>query len=192
MTKLYEINPTTMVDEFDVDHSKFSLRDEIEYNFKRAKERSKQEINNYLTPAEVYTSSDWGEKTAQQLNNYLDNYHEYPGTTRTGILAPTKDMLRNYQDLRKTGLVGADNFFHCKANYEAAKRGLWGQTVGKAISTGRELWGIASGDPLADVRKDWHANQRGWNGARNGLSLRQSCPTNPKSYVNPDDYEDIY
>ena len=28
-----------MVDEFNVDHSKFSLRDEIEYNFKRANER---------------------------------------------------------------------------------------------------------------------------------------------------------
>ena len=39
MKPIYKIDKNTMVDEFDVDHSKFSLRDEIEYNFKRAKER---------------------------------------------------------------------------------------------------------------------------------------------------------
>ncbi len=40
MKPLYKINRNTMVDEFDVDHSKFSLRDEIEYNFKRANKRA--------------------------------------------------------------------------------------------------------------------------------------------------------
>ena len=32
----------------------------------------------------------------------------------------------------------------------------------------------------------------GWNGAKRGLSLKEACPTNPKAYVNPDDYGDIF
>jgi len=46
------------------------------------------------------------------------------------------------------------NFFHCKANYEAAKRGNWGAGVGKAISIGREIYGLVTGAPLSDIRKD--------------------------------------
>lgn len=36
---LYKIDEDTQIDEFGVDHSKFSLRDELEYNFMRAKEK---------------------------------------------------------------------------------------------------------------------------------------------------------
>ena len=67
-----------------------------------------------------------------------------------------------------------------------------GEMVGKAISTGREIYCLIKGEPLSDVRKDWHANRMGWQGAKKGLSLQQSCPTNPKAYVNPDDYNDIF
>ena len=34
--KLYDMDQQTRIDEFGVDHSNFSLRDEIEYNFMRA------------------------------------------------------------------------------------------------------------------------------------------------------------
>lgn len=81
------------------------------------------------------------------------------------------------------------NFFHCKANYEAAKRGNWGAGVGKAISTGREIYGLVTRDPLSDIRKDWNANQMGWNGAKQGLSLKDACPTDPKAYFNPEYYK---
>lgn len=64
--------------------------------------------------------------------------------------------------------------------------------VGKTVSAGREILGQLTGDPLSDLRKDWHANRMGWNGAKKGLSLQQSCPTNPRAYVNPDDYNDIF
>ena len=39
---LYEIDRDTQIDEFGVDHSNFSLRDEIEYNFRRAEEKRQQ------------------------------------------------------------------------------------------------------------------------------------------------------
>lgn len=89
-------------------------------------------------------------------------------------------------------MIGGDNFFHCKANYEAAKRGPWGQLVGQALSAGREAWGMAKRDPLSDVRKDWNADRKGWQGAKEGLSLQETCPRNPKAYVYPDDYDDLF
>lgn len=41
---LYDINNKTQIDEFGVDHSNFFLRDEIEYNFRRAKEKKCNKI----------------------------------------------------------------------------------------------------------------------------------------------------
>ncbi len=145
-------------------------------------------FNNYFIPQEAYTDSNWGKKTAKKLNEYMQNYTSYPGKTTTGLLAPFTDMKRNYNDMKNIDLIGADNFFHCKANYEAAKRGPWGKIVGKTMSAGRELTGLLCGDSLADIRKDWHANSMDWNGAEKGLTLEQSCPTNPKEYVNLKDY----
>ena len=51
---LYEIDRDTQIDEFGVDHSNFSLRDEIEYNFSRAKERElKQNIKPFSYQEDV-------------------------------------------------------------------------------------------------------------------------------------------
>ena len=41
--KLYDMDQQTRIDEFGVDHSNFSLHDEIEYNFRRAKEKEMQQ-----------------------------------------------------------------------------------------------------------------------------------------------------
>lgn len=124
----------------------------------------------------------------------MQNYNSYPGKTRTGILAPFHDMRRNYKTMKdEQNWIGSDNFFHCKANYETSKRGSWGELVGKATSAGREIWGqLFKNDPLSDMRKDWHANRMGWNGAKQGLTLEEACPTNPKAYVNPKDYNNIF
>ena len=154
---------------------------------------SSEQANNYLIPQEAYTDASWGQETAKKLDNYMQNYNSYPGKTRSGVLAPFHDMWRNYKTMTgEQNWIGGDNFFHCKANYEAAKRGLWGELVGKTLSAGREAWGQLKGDPLSDMRKDWHANSMGWNGAKQGLTLEESCPTNPKAYVNPKDYNNIF
>ena len=42
---LYEIDRDTQIDEFGVDHSNFSLRDEIEYNFMRANQPMPKQQN---------------------------------------------------------------------------------------------------------------------------------------------------
>ncbi|MBO6288951.1 MAG: hypothetical protein J6N45_01315 [Alphaproteobacteria bacterium] len=173
-----------------------------EYNYKQlygntppppVQTQSNSVTNNYLVPKEVYTDPNWGQQTAAKLDEYMQNYNSYPGVTHTGVAAPFHDMWRNYKTMTdEQSWTGGDNFFHCKANYEAAKRGPWGEIVGKTVSAGREILGQLTGDQLSDLRKDWHANRMGWRGAKKGLSLQQSCPTNPKAYVNPDDYDDIF
>ena len=136
-----------------------------------------------ISPIENLNDPNWGNKTAEALNNYLlSRDNNYPGEVNTGIVAPFKDMLKNYNEMRDINLLEADNFFHCKANYEAAKRGLWGELVSKSLSLGREIWGLGTGDSLSDSMKDWNANQMGWTGAKQGLTLEESCPTNPKEY----------
>lgn len=105
-----------------------------EYNYKQLygytpppQQTYKEKINDYLVPQEVYTNPNWGQQTAVNLDNYMQNYNSYPGITHTGIVAPFKDMWRNYKTMTDDQKwVGGDNFFHCKANYEAAKRGPWG------------------------------------------------------------------
>lgn len=167
-----------------------------EYNYKQLYGNTPPPIqisgksdNNYLVPEEVYTDPDWGKGTAAKLDEYIQNYDSYPGKMRTGIAAPFHDMINNYHTMKyKQNWKGGDNFFHCKANYEAAKRGSWGEKVAKASSLGREMFGLVKKDPLSDIRKDWHADRMGWRGAKKGLSLQEACPTNPKAYVNPDDY----
>ena len=122
-----------------------------------------------------------GNATKEALDNYVKNYNDYPGKTNTGIMAPYKDMVRNFGDMNRLGLEGADKFFHCKGNYEAAKRGLWGKTVASTISAAKEVKDIFKYG-LNDSITDWRANQRGWKGAKEGKSLSETCPTQPRKY----------
>lgn len=76
-------------------------------------------------------------------------------------MAPFKDLKRNYDAMKKDNYDGNDKFFHCKANYEAAKRGKWGEFVGKAMSAMREFpygtikveykTALMIGKPIAEV-----------------------------------------
>ena len=156
-------------------------------------ERLKKQFNTYSQPVINSTDPNWGNKTEAALNNYLktkSNFHSVKEDS--DIITPFKDMWQNYKDMRDIDLVGADNFFHCKANYEAAKRGPWGEGVAKIISLGRELFGLATGNSLSDSQKDWVANQKGWNGAKEGLTLQEACPRNPREYYNPKYYKKTF
>ncbi len=37
------------------------------------------------------------------------------------------DMYGNYYDMKIDNTEKADDYFHCKANFEAAQRGKWGE-----------------------------------------------------------------
>ncbi len=189
------------IDSYGVDHKNFSTREELEYQMARqereneiAQQRNMQNLalnteqqnDSYLSPKEVDINSNWGTETAKKIAEYLQNYNTDTNISDNNVLSPFNDFVRNYNDMKNNNLVGSDSFFHCKANYEAANRGRWGELVGKGLSLGREDYGLATGDALSDTIKDWRANSMGWNGAKQGLSLQQSCPVDPKDYI---DYE---
>lgn len=142
----------------------------------------KAQSGNYQTKKSDVPEN-WGKKTEAHLNEYLKkDKFVYPGKTRTGLLAPFKDLKRNYDAMKKDNYDGNDKFFHCKANYEAAKRGKWGEFVGKAMSAMREFpYGTIKGG-IQDSSDDWEANRRGWRGAKAEKNLLESCSRNPRDY----------
>ena len=74
----------------------------------------------------------------------------------------TGDFARNYKDMRDAWWKGADKYFHCKANCEAAQRGPAGEDVACRISDTREWWDQnVKGYPASDSAADQAANQHG-------------------------------
>jgi RHS repeat-associated protein len=69
------------------------------------------------------------------------------------------DFKRNYQDMRDANTIGADKYFHCKANCEATQRGPIGEETAEVISDSRE-WVDQNikGDPASASQADQAAN----------------------------------
>lgn len=49
------------------------------------------------------------------------------------------DFKRNFDKMNEANTDGADKYFHCVANYEAAKRGWDGKLVATALSNAKEI-----------------------------------------------------
>lgn len=109
----------------------------------------------------------------------------------------TKDMWRNYKDMREANwkVEGTDKFFHAKANYEAATRGLGGRHAAAVISNAREIAQFPVdivktafnknrrfSDVVADYKADQAANRWGRNGGDpnkyrpSSLPQKYNCP----------------
>lgn len=125
----------------------------------------------------------WGKKTEKHLNNYLKkDKSSFSQENEFWFTAPFKDFDRNFAAMKKDRSIGNDKFFHCKANYEAAKRGKWGEFVGKVMSGAREFPIGTIKDGIQASSDDWEANRRGWRGAKAGKNLLESCSRNPRDY----------
>lgn len=48
------------------------------------------------------------------------------------------DMTQNYFDMKRDNTIGNDDYFHCKANYEAADRGNIGRSIAQWIGNKKE------------------------------------------------------
>jgi RHS repeat-associated protein len=72
------------------------------------------------------------------------------------------DFWDNYNDMRDANTIGADKYFHCKANCEASQRGDGGKDMSCTISDTRE-WvdQNVKGDPPSASAADQVANQHG-------------------------------
>ena len=109
---------------------------------------------------------DHDEKEAQQENQ--------ADKTRTGLFAPLKDFIRNFNDMNKTNFIGGDKYFHCKANYEAGSRGVYGNLVGLLLSLLKESKDVFKYGPNESL-SDMKANISGLRGANKGKTLSESC-----------------
>ncbi len=123
----------------------------------------------------------YGDKTAKRLDAYLKGYTIPKGRVRTGLIAPFHDMQRNFNTMNQLQLKESDPFFHCKANYEAASRGLYGTSVAATIGYGKEIKDALK-YPITDGLRDLRANARGRHGARTGKTLQETCPTHHTKY----------
>lgn len=95
-----------------------------------------------------------------------------------------EDFYKNYSDMREADTIGADKYFHCKANYQATKRGWDGFAVAGFVSNVREAvelitnpfkMGVA--ETAKDTIRDQKANMHGRNSARFGdfSSAEEAC-----------------
>ncbi|WP_432276111.1 RHS repeat-associated core domain-containing protein [Banduia mediterranea] len=89
------------------------------------------------------------------------------------------DFARNYLDMRRANTIGADKYFHCKANCEAASRGPGGAFESRILSEVRELTDEhIKGDSPQACNADRQANNQGRQGGGNnptGSSCQQIC-----------------
>jgi len=78
------------------------------------------------------------------------------------FLGGASDFWRNYSDMREANTIGADKYFHAKANYEAASRGPGGEYFAEHFSNAREVWDRnVKGYPRSDSLADQAANAYG-------------------------------
>jgi hypothetical protein len=86
----------------------------------------------------------------------------------------------NYWSMREANFIGADKYFHSKANAEAAQLGKTGEEIAKFISDAREfvdyytnlhLKKLSLQATIEDARKDQQANLFGREQGRNNPNL---------------------
>jgi RHS repeat-associated protein len=78
------------------------------------------------------------------------------------------DLRKNYQDMRNANTIGADKYFHCKANCEASRRGFGGAETAATLSETRELFDeYIKQDSRSACDADRAANRRGRQGNPN-------------------------
>jgi hypothetical protein len=78
------------------------------------------------------------------------------------IVGATADFVSNYNAMRDANTIGADKYFHAKANCQAAQRGSAGEGTAEVISDVRELVDQkVKGDPESASHDDQEANRAG-------------------------------
>jgi hypothetical protein len=86
----------------------------------------------------------------------------------TDSLDATSHFIDNYQNMRDANTIGADKYFHCKANCEASQIGGVGEGIAETISNGREWVDMnIKGDPPEASQADQQANHYGRDGGKN-------------------------
>ncbi len=109
----------------------------------------------------------------KKLQEYLVSlYNDYKGIENPidTIMYAVGTFLTNYFELKDANTIGADKYFHARANYEAAQHGTVGELIAKIISDLRELTdgyrninekGYSKSESEKDIEEDQNANYTG-------------------------------
>ena len=114
-------------------------------------------------------------KKQTNRNNKMTNLLETPFAQ---IFGAASDMYKNYNDMKEDNVIGNDDYFHCKANYESTQRGKWGEKTAEALGDAKEridyfknriIKGTSAIDAYADYEHDKYINSLGRHQAKSGL-----------------------
>ena len=112
---------------------------------------------------------------ALAFRDYMKSIWPSPGFGNQAAGA-TQDFLRNYSDMRAANTIGADKYFHCKANCEATQRGWVGEKTACVISDTREAVDqYLKMDRASASQADQVANMAGRSGAASGRACEAVC-----------------
>lgn len=152
-----------------VDYNNMTLREELEARFKQADNREKET---------ELLSRGWQPPSEGEPVSLKEIWEQ--------IYGAAKDMGRNYFDMHRDNTKKADDYFHCKANYEAAARGEYGEKTAEYLGDAKEridyfknrlFKGKAPVEAYTDYLYDQYVNQVGRQQAKNGLysNSRDGC-----------------
>jgi RHS repeat-associated protein len=123
-------------------------------------------------------------RLTETTSRLTDRIRRSPVGERVGA---ARDFVTNYLDMRRSDTIGADRYFHCRANCEATQRGSSGEATAEFISNTREgtdmfkeiQKGIPPRQAIENSRQDEAANRQGRDGARanTGQNCVQVCRT---------------
>ena len=179
---LYKIDKNTGIDEFGIDHSDFSLHDELMYNFSVSKKKEYEKelkklfnnqnnfyhLNNISLPLKnlgINISKDIKDKMNKAVAQV-----KYTSKALEEIIGAISDLNRNYWDMKRDNTIGGDDYFHCKANYDATSRGFWGEKTAEILGNLKEdidyfdnQWrkGLTKEEASLDRKHDKRVNEIG-------------------------------
>ncbi len=121
---------------------------------------------------------------AVQLNNNV------PQTIKTNplqqIIGGARDMYKEYALMTSHNYKKLDDYYHCKANYNATKRGPCGEVMSQLLGTTKEVLDVpknifykrkSTGESLQDFAHDMSVNQVGRDRAKSNKwqSAQDAC-----------------
>ena len=97
-----------------------------------------------------------------------------------------RDLNRKYWDMKRDNTIGGDDYFHCKANYEATSRGSIGEKVAERLGNAKENFDYYYNQSWKELSKqadhkdrihDRAVNKIGRQRAKSGLykNSREGC-----------------
>ncbi|MBP5353366.1 MAG: hypothetical protein J6Y91_06375 [Alphaproteobacteria bacterium] len=127
--RLYNMDEKTQIDEYGVDHSKFSLQDEIQYNFRRAREKEQQQCLQPQTQIQQETPN-----SGQQL--------QMPAGSEQQLVMPSYEVQQQLDQSRTSTWDKIKDWAHHTG--DAMQAAAVGYTTGATLGNFDEAMGTAT------------------------------------------------